>query len=753
MSQIKMHHKQLCKAIAVVTAMGGSVVSLPALSATMLEEVMVTARKRTESIQDVPVAVSAIAGDDIKNAFTLDTTSLAQFAPNVVMDKIESGTPAGGGFSIRGISYQDVEKAFDPTVLIAVDGVPLSTGTGQVFDLIDIERIEVLRGPQGTLFGKNVVGGLINIHRTKPQLGETSGKIRGRVGAYEKNDLDLLVNYGEDTWALKTTLSSINQGEGFTKNSVAGDMGKSDTVKAGIHFLWAPNDTFTGEIQANYSDMDGVPAAQVATSTDGKDVFCGIYQSLGYDCGGTLGTPVSLAGQSPDRRKSYADFRGEMALETSQVITELNVDITDEFTLTYIGGWLTSDDKFSVDFDGVDAVIYHVDRFGDYEQITHEVRLTRDAGDGFTWQAGLFSASAEAQSFQLSQAFSPVWNPLEDTITSSDSHSVFFEGDYALLDDKLVLTAGGRYITETKRMDRDVVDTTSGAFSAGPNAGGERTDNDFIYRWGARYHINDDLMVYFTNATGFRSGGFSPRGSTPETLAAGFGPETLTNWEAGIKSTLFQGRLKLNATVFTMSYEDMQIEVSLPAANVATGNEQAIKNVGEAEFSGVELEFDLLLTDWWRVSGNAGFLDAKYKDFVADIYGDGVIADESNLELRRAPELTYSVQNVFDWTVGEGDLSWRTGYSWRDDYEATTTNHAGTSIEAFGLLDTSVSYDIGSWRFALFGRNLTDEDSYTHDFVVSPNRPTAGNPNNGTLWKFATVRSPREWGLEAMYSF
>ncbi|MFA7555756.1 MAG: TonB-dependent receptor [Spongiibacteraceae bacterium] len=747
------HKKKLCKAISVLSVFSGTLISLPSHSATSLEEVVVTARKRAESIQDVPVTVSAIAGEDIQNSFTLDTTSLAQFAPNVVMDKIETGTPGGGGFSIRGISYQDVEKAFDPTVLVAVDGVPLATGTGQVFDLLDIERIEVLRGPQGTLFGKNVVGGLINIHRLKPKLNETSGKIRTRAGSYQKADIDALFNYGEDTWAMKLTASSLNQGEGYTKNSIAGDMGKNDTVRVGAHFLWEPNDIFRGEIQANYSDMDGVPAALIPTATNTKDVFCGIYQSLGYQCGGALGDPARLPGESVDRRKSTADYIGQMSLETQQVIAEFSVDITEDFTMTYIGGWLAADDQYAADMDGVNAVIYHVNRFGDYEQITHEIRLSRDAGDSLTWQAGLFSASADAESYQLTQAFSTDWNPFEDTVTSSESHSIFFEGDYAMLNDKLVLTAGARYIVETKRMDRDVTDTNTGVINVGPNAGGERTDNDMIYRWGARYHFTDDLMVYFTNATGFRSGGFSPRGSTPETLASGFSPETLTNWELGVKSTLFDGRLQLNATVFHMIYEDMQIEVSLPASNVATAQELAIRNVGEAEFNGVELEFNVLLADWWRVSGNAGWLDAEYTEFNADIYGDGIIADESDLELRRAPEFTYSIQNVFDWNVGAGQLVWRTGYSWRDDYQATLTNHAGAQVEAFALVDSSVSYEMDSWRVALFGRNLTDEDSYTHDYVVSPVRPTAGSPNNGALWKYGNARSPREWGVEVMYTF
>lgn len=747
--------KIIRKSLSLILMAGGASVVAPVYGETgrTLEEVVVTARKRAESIQDVPVAVSAIAGDDVKNAFTLDTTSLSQFAPNVVMDTIEAGTPAGGGFSIRGISYQDVEKAFDPTVLVAVDGVPLATGTGQVFDLLDIERIEVLRGPQGTLFGKNVVGGLINIHREKPRTDEVSGKVRARVGTYGKQDLELLYNYGEEDWAVKLTGASLNQSKGYTKNDIAGDMGKKDTTRAGVHWLFDASERVTLQAQYNYTNMEGIAAATLATSTDNADVFCGMYQANGYECGGEFGDTVRPGGEGSDRRRSYANYRGGVGLETHQAIWQLDSELSDTLMLTYLGGWLTSNDEYKADFDGSAATLYHVNRYGDYSQVTHEIRISSDAGGNLLWQAGVFSANSDATSNQLSQVFSTTWTPLEETETSSESHSVFFEGDYSMLDSKLTLTAGTRFITETKRMDRDVSDPATGAYSVGPNAGGERTDNDWIYRLGGRYQFTEDLMAYVTTSTGFRSGGFSPRASTQASLSEGFGPETLTNYEAGIKSIVFEGRLKLNATIFHMVYEDMQTEVSLPAPNVATGNELAIRNIGEAEFDGAELEFDLLLNDWWRFSGNVGYLDANYTEFVADVYGDGIVADESDLNIRRAPELTYSVQNVLDWSVGGGLVSWRLSYSWRDDYESTLTNHPGTQIEAFGLLDSSLTFERDQWRVSVFGRNLTDDDSYSHDYVVTPNRPQPGVDNPGSLWKFATTRSPREFGLEVAYSF
>ncbi|MBK6453265.1 MAG: TonB-dependent receptor plug domain-containing protein [Proteobacteria bacterium] len=255
-----------------------------------LEEVVVTARRRKENIQDVPVAVTAISGADLAQAFTLDTTGLQHFSPNVVFDTIEMGTPGGGGFSIRGIGYQDVDKGFDPTVLVAIDDVQLATGTGQVFDLIDVESIEVLRGPQGTLFGKNVVGGLINVRRVAPQLNETSGKVRVRAGEYEKYSGGVLFNYGKEDWAIKLSGGLDRQGEGYVDNLGGGTLWDRDSEYLGAHGLWQPSDSFQAELIYDYSKLDGTPNVFL-TDIDSKDVFCSLTQVLDQFGGAPLGVP------------------------------------------------------------------------------------------------------------------------------------------------------------------------------------------------------------------------------------------------------------------------------------------------------------------------------------------------------------------------------------------------------------------------------------------------------------------------------
>ena len=193
------------------------------LAQEVIEEVIVTARKREETMQDVPLAVSAVGRVELESAFLSNSTAITQFAPNLIFDDISAGTPGGGGISIRGISFQDVEKTFDPTVLIHVDGVPLGTNTANVMKLLDVERVEILRGPQGTLFGKNAVGGVINIFRLKPKLNEWAGKARARVDDNNSVDFEGVLNIplGESL-AAKVNVARLDQG-GYYDNVTTGD--------------------------------------------------------------------------------------------------------------------------------------------------------------------------------------------------------------------------------------------------------------------------------------------------------------------------------------------------------------------------------------------------------------------------------------------------------------------------------------------------------------------------------------------------
>ena len=768
----------LSRAVALVVAT--SAVSEGAL-AQVLEEVVVTARKKSESIQDVPVAMTAIAGEDVEMAFTLDTGSLQTMVPNVVFDTVEVGTPGGGAFSIRGISYQDVEKSYDPAVIVAVDDVPLATGTGQVFDLLDVERIEVLRGPQGTLFGKNAVGGLINIHRYKPQLGETTGKLRLRAGEYDKVSGSGLLNVGGDEFAIKLLAQVEDQGEGFLNNRRRPDdpdqtplsqdsVWSRDSQYYTAHVLWAPTDQFTGEVIYDHSSQEGTPGGMFNMDNGPQDTVCLVQNFVlpGFAyCNPEVGEPSSL-----DRDTTNLNEPGNNELDRDQLTVRMNFDINEDFSLAYIGSWLQMDDDQTIDGDGTPYTIYHFRRWGDFQQTTNEIRLSRDSGSNLTWQVGAFTANAKATTQQNSNisgllgAESENVNTYSENDASSESYSFFGEGEYAMMDDRLVLIGGLRYINETKRLGRGEYtylngsggyDSTPQQYPGGlqtvaPNSGGSADFSKVVYRVGARFHVTDDVMLYATTSTGFRSGGFSPRASDLEILQRPYQPEELTNIEVGIKTTLFDSRLMLNAAAFHMTYEDMQVESAIPATS-GTGTQTTMGNAGEATIVGFEADFQLAVTDWWRLMGNVGILDSEYDSFTADLFGDGQIVDESDLTLRRAPELSYGLTSVMHFAVGDGDLSLRATYGYTDEYEAYLTNYPGSQVDEVHIVDASVTYELDNWRFSVFGRNLLDEDNWAHNYPVNPVRPTADNAGPGTFWHFTQRRAPSEIGAEIQYAF
>ncbi len=729
-----------------------SSLSVTSSYAAQLEEIVVTARKRSETMQNVPLAVSSVGRDTIEAAFLSNATGIAQFAPNIVFDEISAGTAGGGGISIRGISFQDVEKTFDPTVLIHLDGVPLGTNTGNAMSLLDVERIEVLRGPQGTLFGKNAVGGVINIHRLKPILGEWAGKARVRVGQYEQRDVEGVLNIPlGDTLAVKVNLARLEQDEGYFENDVIGyDEGDNEEKRFGVHFLWKPLDNFQAEFQYNQSDKDGTlpPALNIS---DSNDTLCGGFGACGY----SLGEPTS-----GDRTEGMGGQVNDFYLDSKDWIVDLNWNITEALTGVLIYGHREDDEFHALDFDGTSDVLFHSYRSSEYEQDSVEVRLDYDDGGRFSITGGYFFWNSEVPSWTNTLEFPHIFGfsdpnacgfgpgkiacQFQSASAESEAHSVFFESDYRLAE-KWTMTVGARWIEEEKSLHKRVEEPIFGAVS-NPGAGGTRKDDDIIYRLGLRFEPTDDLMAYVTFSTGFRSGGFSIRGATEQVLSTGFKPETVENLEFGIKSTLFDNRLRVNATVFNMDYKDMQQELNIPGG-VSGTQQSAVINAAEARLRGAELELTALLSDSLSLDVNAGYLDAEYRDFEGALYADGIVRDNTGLPLRRAPEFNYTVALNHNVRISDGSLTSRISYNWRDDYAGTVTDHPGTHIDSFGLLDASISYAVESWRFAIFGRNLTDEDEYSHTYSPSPQF------NGGSFWTMANPRAPRTVGAEVTYTF
>jgi iron complex outermembrane receptor protein len=533
--------------------------------------------------------------------------------------------------------------------------------------------------------------------------------------------------------AIKVTAARLDHGGYYENTTLHKDQDDRLEVDYGAHVLWKPVDNLTLELEANHVDQKGTPNP-ILNISDGKavdgsgDAFCAFYGQCSAGPGKS---------QSGDAQVAIGEGFTYLKLKSDTYIGKVNWDLTDKYQLTYIGAYHQSFDDTAFDFDGTPLPLYNARKPGDYQQRSHELRITRD-DPIFSGQAGVYFWNADSYTINIAPAlFDRAW-------TKDDSFSVYGETDFKFAD-HYVLTTGFRYIEEDKELEK-FVDDGLGNVSIPQGTTAKRSDNAVIWRGGLRYEFDNGAMVYGTYSTGFRSGGFSPRAATVAVLERGQDPEKLTNYEAGARTRWLDNRLQLNLTLFHMIYDDMQIETSLPAVG-GNGQQQGFDNVGKATIDGVELEVLAQLTNRWTLSGNLGLLDAKYDSFFTDLYAEGTPRDFSNLKLRRAPKVSYSLSSNYEHDIGAGTASFRVGYNWRSDYEGTLNNQPGTGIDAFGILDASIGYEYNNWSFALFGSNLTDEDAYSHTYAVVP------NALGGTFWKFATPRQPRTYGLQLTYEF
>jgi len=719
----------------------------------VLEEITVTARKREESMQDVGLAVSALGQTDLDRQFVRDLQDLANISPNTIIDDTNQGPGGVAAIYIRGVGVADVEKNFDPAVGVVVDGVFIGANAGSLLRGIDLARVEILRGPQGTLFGRNTVGGTINIERTRP-TGELGGRVRAGVENYDTYYLDGILNVGiTDTLAAKFSAATRDQREGYYDNDfLGGDQGAVDYQSYGANFLWEPTDNLEFEYtyQTEETDQD-MPV--LLNTGQSRHVFC---QGYGY-CSPSTDKPIS-----GDRRENLAaggapppppnaletNVTPVSAIEPNDLGATFDADthilqagwsVNDDFRFDYIYGSWESEETIISDWDGTPELLYGTTRPADYEQQSHELRLTYDAGEALSFVLGAYYWESEYEIRMRSWIGFATPGVIVDipqtTQQETESKAIFFEGDYRLTD-QLVLTLGGRY-TEDEKLSKQfgAVYTVNDQFSSHPSAKWD----EFTPKVGMRYHIDDDTMVYGTYSIGYRAGGFNGRVASVEEARQPYDPETLENYEVGLKSQFMDNRLRFNAAAFYMKYEDKQEELQLPSAS-GTGQKTVVVNPSTATIQGLELELQAYLSENLNVRANLGYLDSGYDDFVF-VDSEGSVTDFSDLEFRRAPDLTGTLDATYEFDVAGGQAWVRGSYRYLGEHETSFTNVEELSNDTQHLFDLSLNYSINNLQFSLFGRNLTDEDGYTHGYDV------AG------LWSYAATRSPRTYGLEVMYNF
>lgn len=729
--------------------------------ARVIPQILTTARRREQVVQDVPVAVSAFDETFIEAALLNDISEFDRFTPNVNLGPLPF-TGNGLTASIRGVSFADLEKTFEPAIGLSVDGVFLGSNAGAAIDAFDLQSIEILRGPQGTLFGRNTIGGTINVRRTRP-TGEFGVKLGFRVGSNNKNDYRAMVNLPlvKDILAAKVT-AYVNKDDAFTVNVNTGknDPGQDVTSISGA-FLLTPSDNFEALLTIDYYDEDsnfaaplnlteanGLPFGMGGTLCDASQQFFGIPipgSNISSPLDGCAALSFDLA-EASNFKNSFNDPNNPVKsfLELIAVTLEMEWDLG-EYTITSISGYRDQDERLEEDNLGAPVPAFQVLRVQQYEQFSQEVRLTSDLKGPFNFVAGAYYFRAE---YDLDPASATIFGFIPAQLFSAhqvaEAYAIFADGTYDITDD-LTLSAGLRYTWERKSFDTDHVLGEAAPFVTDARASWDKP----TWRLSLDYQITDDVMTYVSYNRGFRSGGFNGRATTPLTATTPYDPETVDSVEIGLRSDWFNNRLRFNLTGFYAEYKDQQVEI-IRASGQAT--ETLVENAAKSTHKGVELEIVAIPFENLTLRSAIGYLDAEYNEFFStDPMGNEI--DVSDVaRVRRAPDWTVSIGADYYIPLGNGgEIVLNTLFYWVDEYTTTPfINPARPTIgviDDYATVDFSVSYNGplgntgGDYRITAFVKDAFHKNARLSTAI------------DAGIFVFGFAAQGRTWGLELTADF
>ena len=708
------------------------------LDNTGIEEIVVTSQKRANAIaaQDLPASVTAISEKLIIESEALDLTDIGRMVPNATLHPSATfaGTP---NFLIRGIGVSGTTRSLDPTVGIIVDGVYLGFPVGANLDMFDRESIEILRGPQGTLLGRNVTGGAIVV-RTKRPSGNFGADIDLVIGDYGRKDLSFSVEGPiTDTISGKIAVMSRDR-DGYWKDNNGGTMIPTDGAIARGYDEIGEGDSGTKPDV----DLTIVRPMILFEPTENLDItFIAEFLS---DKSGTANSRnfvnndalrrTQLFGYTPpeDRYEINHNLMGGNDLEIDTFIGEFNLQ-TGSGILTGIASHRELTYDSSTDFDGSPITLFHFpNNHEEQEQQTFELRYAGSYSDNIDCVVGV--SYFEQEMFVGERRDFGVADIAGVTELFHDSIGIFAELDF-LVTDKTKITLGARWTEESKDVVFNAIGSCQKDFSScsGPSSGLERsgTFDDTTPKLAITHSLNDDVNIYASYTQGFRSGSFDARARTIDSfLNSQPGPEEVTSIEVGLKSTFNDGRILLNVALFQADYDDIQkLALEECEVNIDTcpsGRIQRLINAAKATIEGIEIETKISITDQFSIEGSLGYTDAGFDEFLG-FDADGVRgydpvtdpAAAAALKFERVPELTYNIMaNYFQPLANGAELDFRLSYSYTDDFTNDALMTKAIITDSYGLLDASVSYTFAEsgLKLTVFGKNITDEDY--HDFAL-----------------------------------
>lgn len=702
-----------------------------ALAAPALEEVVVTAQKRTESLQDTPISIAAFDNQALENKGINSVVDLQAQVPNLQLTPHPNSATTARVF-MRGVGNNDDQITQDPSVAVYLDGVYVARSQGLAMDVADIERIEVLRGPQGTLYGRNATGGAINFITRAPELDRLGVKQTFTFGNRNlfRSRTSLNLPLAENL-AMKVSYLTVDQ-DGFIKaaNDQAGfsTFGEKDREAWRADLLWQPNDVFELRYSYDRSNVDDTPVAVV-----GLEEF-----QLGIPTEGHRPSHANpnIAGLQPNEvvaegHTLTATWELAPALTLKSITAYRELENYTNQSYFFSGNGVTSNASDHIYDTTIDST---------QDQFSQELQLLGDALDGrLQYIAGLYYFRETGDSYDTTTLYyhpgsgtaltPPVFQERNGSIENK-AYAVFGQATYtpSILEERLHVTLGARWSKDERNATLEnyvfgFLNPTS------PQGDAENDFTDFSPSLVVGYDISDTINAYAKVVQGYKTGGFNVRASSSAAFARGFDPEELMSYEVGVKSEMLDNRLRLNAAVFYASYDDIQIQAQT-VPNDPTKTD--VLNAGEATIEGVELDMTALLTDGLTLNLNYAYLNADYEK-IKDPLSGGDISDR--FQFVNAPQHsgTIDLEYIFP-PMSFGTLTANVGYNWQEE-KFTSSTDSRLVVDDYGLLNARLTLSEipaaqGHLKVAVWGSNLEDKEYYAAHFSAIGNYSIFGEPRS-----------------------
>lgn len=665
-----------------------------------VDQVIVTAQKRAESLQEVPVAISAITGDDFDNKQIINLEDIRNLVPNLYLEQALAGTTTPKMF-IRGVGVDNQVFSFDTPIGLYFDDVYISRVTGALVDLFDVQQVEFLRGPQGTLFGRNSSAGALRLTTKLPDLEEFDGKVSLGYGTRDQVNANVAVGGPliEDKLGFRLTFMS-RQNDGFQTDQTGQRFMNNNINAIRGSLLFKPAENVDVILRGDYMTDHSDP-------TQGSNFRFDTDNDL-YTFERTLTAPnVNRVEPWGTSLTINADF-GAAALKSVTAYREL----------VY---------RNAGDVDGLAAVESFEVQQQDLDewQFSQEVFLTGDSLGSLPlkWTTGVFYLHEENDFTWALRIFSPptTQNFLQDT----DTFAVYGQATIPLTD-RFNVTGGVRYSYEKKSLT-----ATQTLADGTPNVGFQFNDaitaNKVNWHAAGDYEIFDEVRLYVNAGTGFRSGGFNGSARDVASILSGsFGPETVFNIEGGAKTQLFDNRVRLNVNYFASDYKGLQQAVTLSDGTISTTNVSATVR-------GIEAELTAVPTDGLELTATLGTMKDDIKD--------------STLQLKDTPKIQWRIGGIYTFPLASDRGEFRIGadVSHTASYFNGTLNEPAGLVEPYELYNAQLAYRTPDehWQFKLSGQNLGDHRFATHTFDIAA----------GFISSVHFPSNPRRWMFTVDYTF